>query len=192
MANQLYADVSGCSGLESLSVSDSHGAPTATAVIRCHSSSLDVGDSVSVDLGYTGSHRNVFSGYVKNVQRSQAPSLYEITCSNAMVRALDFFIVSSNPLAPYSRQNISAETLVSELMAMAGLGVSADGTGFTFATKGYPLEVNLTSVYDYCKFIANILAWHIWADESGTVHFENRPAYPSGDSSVATLSKTHL
>ena len=130
MANHLYASVTGCSDFESIVVSDSHSAPTSTATITCLSSSLDVGDHVTVDLGYTGSHDRVFSGYVKNVQRSQQPTKYEISCSNAMVRALDFFIVSSNPLAPFSAQNISAQALVGQLMAMAGL------TNYSGASSG--------------------------------------------------------
>lgn len=193
MANQLYASIGGCSNIVSVSVSDSYTAPTATAVIQCMGSSLDVGDSVSIDLGYSSSHQRVFAGYVKNVQRSQSPTMYEITCANAMVRAVDFFIVSDSPLTPYSRTNISAQTLIGQLMAMAGLtNYSGGSTGFTFATKGEPLEVNLTSVYDYCKFIADILAWHIYADDNGKVWFLSRPPFPDGDSSVATLSDSNL
>lgn len=193
MANQLYASVTGCSNITSVTVSDSHTAPTATAVIQCLSSSLDVGDSVSVDLGYSSSHQRVFAGYVKNVQRSQSPTMYEITCANAMVRAVDYFIVSDSPLTPYSRTNISAETLIGQLMAMAGLtNYSGGASHFTFATRGEPLEVNLTSVYDYCKFIADLLAWHIYADDNGKVWFLSRPPFPDGDSSVATLSNSNL
>lgn len=193
MANKLYASVTGCSNILAVNVSDSHSSPTASATITCETSSLDVGDAVTVDLGYTGSHQRVFSGYVKNVQRQQQPEQYEITCANAMVRAVDFFIVSSNPSEPYSRQSISAETLIGELMAMAGLTSYTSGhPGFTFATNGEPLEVNITSVYDYCKFIADLLAWSIWADDDGTVHFESRPPFPSGGSTLATLNDSNL
>jgi len=194
MADRLYESITGCSQVISVSVSDSHSAPTATAVIQCLTSSLDVGDSISIDLGTTGNHQRVFSGYVKNVQRSQSPTLYEISCANAMVRAVDYFIVSNNPLTPYSRKNIAAQTLIRELMAMAGLTNYTSGTpGFTFATKGEPLEVNLTSVYDYCKFIADIIAWHIYADDNGQVHFVSRPPFPEGgDPSVATLGNSNI
>jgi hypothetical protein len=193
MANQLYATVTGCSGIESISVSDSHTAPTATANITCMSSSLDVGDHVTVNLGYTSNHDRVFSGYVKNVQRSQSPTQYEITCANAMVRAIDFFIVSNNPLTPYSKENIKAEDLVGDLMAMAGLtNYHGDNTSFTFATAGYPVEVNLVSSYDFSKMIADLLAWHIYADNDGAVHFLDRKPYPDGDSSVATLDDSNL
>jgi hypothetical protein len=157
------------------------------------SSSLDVGSAVSVSLGYGGSNNRVFAGYVKNVQRSQSPTIYEITCANAMIRAVDFFIVSNSPLTPYSRSNIKAETLVKQLMAMAGLtNFSGSATSFTFATKGTPLEVNLTSSYDFSKMVADLLAWHIYADDNGKVWFKNRPPFPNGDPSVASFSDSGI
>lgn len=194
MADRVFMSATGCSGIDEISVSDSHGAPTASATIRCIQSSLDVGDSVSINMGYNGSGSRTFSGYVKNVQRMQSPTLYEITCANAMVRALDYFIVSNSPLTPFSRENISAQSLVGELMAMAGLtNYSGSSSGFTFATNGTPLEVNLTSVYDYSKFIADLIAWHVYADDNGKVWFKSRPPFPQGsDSSVATLSNSNL
>ena len=193
MSNQLTATATGCSGLIGITVSDSYTAPTSSAVIQCTSSSLDVGDAVSVSLGFNGSNNRVFAGYVKNVQRSQQPTLYEITCANAMIRAVDFFIVSDSPLTPYSRSSIKAETLVGQLMAMAGLtNFSGGSTSFTFATAGTPLEVNLTSVYDFCKMIADLLAWHIFADDNGKVWFKSRPPFPDGDSSVASFGSSTL
>lgn len=193
MADHLYASVTGCSNLLSVSVSDSYSTPTATATVTCMSSSLDVGDSVSISLGYNGSGNRVFAGYVKNVQRSSSPTVYEITCANAMIRAVDYFMVSNNPLTPFSRQNISAQSLVGQLMAEAGLtNYSGSSSGFTFATRGEPLEVNLVSVYDYCKMIADLLAWHVYADDNGKVWFKSRPPFPSGDSSVATLGDSNL
>lgn len=194
MAEQLHATVTGSSSLISINVSDSHGAATATATVVCRTTSLDVGDAVSINLGYTGNNQRVFSGYVKSVVRSQSPTLYEITCANVMVRAVDYFIASSNPNNPYSVQNITAEHLVRDLMAMAGLTNYTSGTShFTFATNGIPLEVNLVAAYDYSKFIADIIAWHVYADDDGKVHFVNRPPYPQGgDPSVATLSDSNL
>jgi hypothetical protein len=192
-ANKLYASVTGCSGIESVSVTDTHTAPTASATVGCQTSSLDVGDAISIDLGYTGSHSGVFTGYVKNVQRSQSPTQYEITCANSMVRALDFFIVSDNPTRPYSVSNISAEALVGNLMGMAGLSDYSGSTShFIFATKGEPLEINLTSVYDFSKMIADLLAWSVYANTDGTIIFDDRKPYPNGDSSVATLSDSNL
>ena len=193
MADRLYASVTGCSNIYTVQVSDSHTSPTATATITCGSTSLDVGDDVNINLGYTGSHGDVFYGYVKNVVRLQSPTRYEISCANAMIRAVDFFIVSTNPETPYEAENISAEDLVGDLMELAGLtSYNGGNTGFTFATNGVPLEVNLVSAYDYCKMIADIVAWHIYADINGTIHFADRPPFPDGGASAATLSNTNL
>lgn len=193
MTDKLAASATGCSNILSVGVSDSHTAPTASATVSCLNCSLDVGSHINIDLGYTSGMNRVFSGYVKNIQRSQSPTLYEVTCANAMVRAVDFFIVSDNPSNPYSRENITAEDLIGELMAMAGLtSYSGDTSHFTFATRGTPLEVNLASVYDYSKFIADIIAWSIWADNNGTVHFESRPPFPDGGGTTASLSDSNL
>jgi hypothetical protein len=193
MSNMLAATVTGCSELLSVNVSDSHGAATSTATIRCLSCGLDVGDSISVSLGYSGNTEEVFTGYVKMVTRSQQPTVYEITAANVLVRAVDYFIASTNPDQPFSRSKISAEALIGELMAMAGItNYSGQSTGFTFATKGEPVEVNLTSVYDFSKFIADTLAWHLYADVGGTVRFEDRPPYPDGGGSVASLDGTNM
>jgi len=193
MSNQLYATATRCSQIQSISVSDSHSAPTSSATVVCLASSLDVGDNITINLGYSSSHDRVFSGYVKQVTRSQSPTQYEISCANAMVRAVDYFIVSNNPLTPYSKQNISAEDLVGDLMAMAGLtNYSGSGSSFTFATDGYPVEVNLVSSYDFSKMVADLLAWAIYADNDGKVHFTDRKPYPNGDSSVATIGDDEL
>ena len=193
MANQLYASVTGCSSIYNISVSDNHTAPTSQATIQCDGTSLGIGDHVTIDLGYSGNHNRVFSGYVKNITQQQAPTKYEITCANAMIRAVDYFLVSTNPDTPFTRENITAEDLIGDLMAECGL-TNYDGgsTGFTFQTNGEPLEVNLTSIYDYCKFIANIVAWHIYADDDGVIHFADRPPFPQGsDGTVATLSQSN-
>lgn len=193
MTEHLYVSINGCSDILAVSVTDSHSAPTATASITCLSSSLDVGDSVTINLGYNSNNNRVFSGYVKSVQRSQSPTQYEISCANAMIRAVDFFIVSDNPLSPYSKEHITAEDLVEDLMGLAGLSnYDGDTSHFTFATNGEPLEVNLASTYDFCKMVADLLAWAIYADDDGKVHFTDRKPYPNGDSSVATLNDTNL
>lgn len=193
MAKRLAASVTGCSGLISINVSDSYNAPTSSAVITCSNTSLDVGDSVDVFLGYSTGTSRVFSGYVKNVTLGEAPNKYEITCANAMIRAVDYFIVSTNPETPYSKENIAAEVLVGDLMAMAGLTSYAGASpGFTFATLGTPLEVNLASAYDFSKMVADLIAWHLYCDINGTIHFLNRLPFPDGDASVATYGDGEL
>jgi len=106
---------------------------------------------------------------------------------DTLKRAMDYFVVSSNPETPFSRSNISAESLIGALLSLAGINnYVGDATSFVLATIN-PVEVNLTSVYDYCKFLADLLAWHLYADLSGQVHFENRKPYiVGGDTSSYT------
>ena len=194
MTSKLYAEIIGCSNISSISVTDSHSASTSTATVQCETTSLDVGNPISIDLGTVSQHSEVFSGYIKNVQRTESPDQYEISCAGAMIRAVDYFIASDNPDSPYKKTNITAEDVISDLMAMAGLTDYVGGTSyFTFATKGEGLEVNLVSSYDYSKFIADLIAWHVYADNSGTVHFLKRDPFPMvGDVSTATMVNSNI
>jgi hypothetical protein len=160
-------------------------------------SGIDVGSAITIYLGYSdlATQNKVFSGYVKNVVKSQSPTIYEITCANAMVRAVDYFIASSDPDSPYSKKNITAEDVVKDLMAMAGLtNYDGDTSYFTFATTDTGIiEVNLVSSYDYSKFIADLIAWHVYADINGRVHFLKRDPFPQvGDVSSLTLDNSNL
>lgn len=189
MADTLYASVTNTSNILSVTVSTSHTAQSAIAVIEAVSTSLDIGDSVTVNLGYVGDHGKVFQGYVKNLEYKEEAKSYIITASDVLVRAMDYFIASSSPDDPFTRQNISAEHLVQDILALAGLtNYDSDATSFTFAIHN-PLEVNLTSSYDYCRFIADLIAWHLYADTNGQVHFVNRKPFPNGDSSIGTINK---
>jgi hypothetical protein len=179
----------GTSGITSISVTGSHGMQTATTTIEATTSSLDVGDAVSVSIGYEegNDYGTVFNGYVSSVSKSESNLKYTINALDTLKRAMDYFIVSSNPETPFSRSNISAETLVGELLAMAGLtNYHGDTTNFVLATLN-PVEVNLTSAYDYCKFLADLLAWHLHAEVNGQVHFTDRKPYVDGDSSYKTI-----
>lgn len=192
-ATLLDASVTNSSDIISISVSDSHTAATATAQVEAVSTSLDVGSSVTVRLGYSGDTPIALTGYVKAIERKVPEDTYNILISNTMIRAVDYFIASSSPDNPFKRSNISAENLVRDIMQLAGLtSFSADATSFTFAVYN-PVEVNLTSSYDYGHFIASILAYNLYADNSGTIQFRNRRPYPmGGDSSVYTVDESNI
>ena len=177
------------SNIQSINVVGSHGMQNATATIEATTTSLNLGDSVTIDLGYSDGHSIVFTGLVKSVQKSEQPIQYTITVIDTLIRAMDYFIVSSNPESPFTRQNISAETLVGEVLALSGLtNYDGDTTYFTLAINS-PLEVNLTSAYDYCSFIAGLVAWHLYADINGKVWFIDRKPYiMGGDSSYKTIT----
>jgi hypothetical protein len=179
MVYSLYGNVTGMSNLFSVEVNSSHSASTATAIITCGNISVDIGDEISVDIGSMDNHQEIFTGYVKQVERKIPDDVYIITAKDKMVRALDYYFASSNPESPFSRSNILAEDLVQDVLAVAGLtSFTADNTFFTFATGEVNAEVNLVSAYDYANGIADLLAYGLWCDINGTVHFENRKPYP--------------
>lgn len=199
---KLYANIAGVTSPISINISSSHSSSVSTAQVECLSTSLTVGDSIDIDMGFTDNHDQIFTGYVKNVNRKVPTNNWTITASDVLVRAIDFFVVSTNPDDKFSRHNIKAEDLVRDVLALAGLtDYSYTPTQFTFAvTEGVNAEVHLVSSYDYCKTIADLLAWHLYADQDGTIHFINRKPYvmdgTSGqpgdiaDSSLKTIDDT--
>lgn len=173
----LYASVTGTTNPLNISVSTNHNSAVSTAVVEATSTNLGIGDSIIIYLGYTGNYAKVFTGYVKQIERSVPNNTYIITAQDVLVRAVDFFIVSENPDEPFKRSNISAEDLITDVLELAGItSVNASPTNFVFATAT-ELEVNLVSAYDYCKYIADFLTYHLYADENGTVRFLNRKPY---------------
>lgn len=191
MAEILSASISGISGIEAITVTDSHTAATANALVVAKTCTLGIGDPATVVMGYVGDTFTALTGYVKNIELKEPNLVYNITISNVMIRAVDYFIAASDPEDPFSRQNISAEDLVEDLMNLAGLtSFASDASSFTFAIST-PVEVNLTSVYDYCRFLGDIIAFNLYADNTGTVQFRNRRPYPvPADTSVYTITNS--
>lgn len=189
MPNNVSITATGCSDITHATTTDSHSSQIATATIDCLSSTLNLGDFIELKMGYVGNLQTVFTGYVKIIEKKEPPLTLSITASNVLVRAMDFFIASANPDTPFSRKNIKAEDLVGELMGLAGISsYIGENTSFTFGINN-PVEVNLTSSYDYSRFIADILAYSLYADIGGTVHFARRFPYPvGGDTSIGTIT----
>lgn len=197
---ELFAEITGCSNILSVNINESHASSTAIATFSCINTNLDIGDEISVYLGYVGDYSTVFSGYVKLIERKVPDNIYTITAYDKMIRALDYFIASSNPDSPFTRSNIAAEDLIADVLSLAGLtNFDFDPSLFTLAI-GVPAEVNLVSAYDYSKSVADYVAWNLWADRNGTIHFHNRKPYPMdgtsrqpgdyGDESAATILTT--
>lgn len=188
----LSASVTGTSGLQSISVTDSHVAPTSTAIIVAENTTLSIGDSITIYLGYIGDTFRAFTGYVKQLEVKEPETYYTITAANVLIRAVDYFIASSTPDNPYKWSNITAEHLVEEIIGLSGLtSFASDSSSFTFAVHN-PVEVNLTPAYDYARFLGDIIAFNLYADNDGTVQFRNRRPYPvGGDSSVYTITNSN-
>lgn len=177
MYKRLYYTATGCTNILQISVSTSHEMSTATAIITTESTTLTLGDSVTIDLGYSDNHKEIFTGHVKQIERQVPENTYSIMLNDVMIRAIDYFIASSSPANPREFRNVTAESLVQQLMALPGLtNYTYDATYFTFGITS-SFEVNLVSVFDFCRMIADVLTWNLWADNNGQIHFENRKPY---------------
>lgn len=170
--------VTNTSNIINATVSESHSASCATATIEAETSSVSIGDLIYVTMGdLDTSTGTVFMGYVKQIDRTTPESLVTITANDSLIRAIEYFIAPLNPDAPYTRSRVQAEDLVEDLLAMAGLtNYSAQTSYFMLAATG-SLEIKLTSVYDYCKSVADLLTWQIWCDRNGTINFKNRKPF---------------
>jgi len=168
----------------SCNVTQSHESSTAIASINCAGASIDVGDTISISMGYVGGpYDRVFRGLVKMKEKSTPEGLYNITAHDVMTRAVDFFIVSSDPNDPIQLWNVTAEYVVEYVMNLAGLhSFTSDPTYFTLGIES-PVEINLVTSYDYGRMISDLVAFNIWADADGVVHMENRKPYPMDGSS---------
>lgn len=187
--SQLHGTATNCSQITSMTVSESHNTPSASLIINTKNTSLEMGNAISATLGYDGNSPSIFSGWIKQIELSIPDDTYVITCNDEMIKAMDFFIASNTPDTCYKARNISAEDLVEDLLGMAQINSYIhDTTYFSFGITR-DVEVNLISAFDMSKTIADILAYAVWCDYSGTAHFQDRRPYVMGsDTPVKTLS----
>jgi hypothetical protein len=148
-----------------------------------------MGSAVTAYLGYDDNKPKIFTGWVKQVEQTVPDNTFVISCSDEMIKALDFFIASNTPDTCYKARNIAAEDLVEALLNMAQItNYVHDTTYFSFGITR-DVEVNLLSAYDMCKTVADILAYSLWCDIDGVAHFQDRRPYVmGGDSPVKSLS----
>lgn len=175
----LYYSITGVQAgdLLSLNVSHSHTSSTALANFEVKTLRHSIGDHIDISMGYTDNHHQVFTGYVKSIERNIPDNTWIINANDDLIKAVDFFIVSSNPNDPLTYQNISGESLIDNVLALAGLSsVDSDPTSFTFGVSN-AFEINQISSFDFCRSVADLLAWVLWCDENGTVHFKNRKPF---------------
>ncbi len=168
----------------SIEVYESYKSPSARAtIVTDDPGSLDLGDEITIDLGFDSSNGKVFEGFIQNINTERLPGQYIIEAQDVLIKATEHLIVSTDLNNPFRRWNISAEDLVEDLLNEAGItDYSADATTFTFATGEVPVEFQLTFAWDAIQMVANVVAWHAWADTSGTVHFEDIDPVPGSSS----------
>lgn len=182
----LYASISGVTGILNIDLIEGFKSFTRTCTIECDSTTLSLGDSISVDMGYADDHDVVFTGVVKKVNKSRPTGTTKITCFDELVKSTDYFMVSEDPEVPFTRTNIDARDLVEDLLNEASItSFVADPVSFIFTEPTF----NLVSVADAINQINGIIAWHIWCDEDGIVRYaDRRPYVMGGDTPSATFT----
>lgn len=188
MENITYSITGGVEA-ESIEIVEGYNQPTDRCVIITDDyGGLSLGDTIEVSIGFDSSNGKVFEGIISNISSERLPGKHTIEAENILVRATEHMIVSTDLDNPFQRWNITAEDLVEDLLNEAGITDYAGGvTGFTFATGEIPVEFQLTFAWDAIQQVANVVAWHIYADQNGQVHFEDIDPAPSG-SPVATYT----
>lgn len=171
-----------------LTYANSFRVPISKVSFETDTASIDwLGKDVTASLTNEGDVRQIFSGYVNDVNFTRFPDVYEVSCGNILTRARNHWIVSNALDEYWERSNISAADLVRDLLAEAGItNYSGEALAFTFGTK-HNVEFNLLSIMDAIDQINNILATTIYMD-GATVKWGQIFPVPEGAASL-TLDK---
>ena len=148
-----------------------------------------MGDTIQISLGYVSGAGRVFTGYIKEINSERLPGQYIINASDVLSRAAEHMIVSEDPEDTFKRYNISMEDLVEDLLDEAGItNYVGDESHFTLATGSEPAEFQLVFAMDAINQVAEIIAWHCWADHDGVVHFADLKPVPAASSSATYIT----
>jgi hypothetical protein len=171
----------GAGDLESVNITDAYNSPSTGCVLSVYDTTLDLGDTVTAELGYGGSNTKVFTGYVQALERSIPNHIITITCEDVLTRAVNYFIAADDPQNPLTYSNISSQDYIESVLALAGITNFEANVPLTFTWgTDAPAEVNLISAWQAADEMANMLAWHIYADRNGKVWFTDRRPYDQG------------
>lgn len=194
MAKQLTYSITGVSAgdLINAAINESYNTPCRGAVLAVEDTTLELGDTITINVGYDDSNTKVFYGYVEGIERSTPTHEITITCQDILTKAVNFFIASDDPEEPIEYSNIKSEDYVENILALAEITVfEADvPQEFIWATD-LPAEVNLLTAWSAANEMAQMLAWHIHADRDGKTWFtDRRPYIQGGDSADFTWDET--
>lgn len=194
-AKKLYADITGCSGVQSVSVESGYSTITATATVECTTTTLSLGDAISIDMGYADAHQNVFEGYVKKVVVSNPEGVYSITAQDVLIRAVDYFLVSDDPESPLTFHSTGDREVVDGLLGECGLSLTSGAVSpvFTLGTNEDGAKFNLQSVAESIQWMCSITGRVCYA-ESGLIYYVDRKPWVLGDDMLTGdwLSGTHI
>lgn len=187
----LYASISGMTGILRVDLAESYSQAAALAVVECTGHSLAVGDTVaSIDFGWADDH-GVFitNGIVKKITYNRPQNTYTLQVHDRLSLAVDYYMASDDPNSPFTVLNTEASVLVGQLLAQAGLtSYSGDATPFTFAPNS-PSSINLISAWDAIENICRITGMIAYMQSDGTVRYTTRKPYlVGGDASGYALA----
>jgi hypothetical protein len=188
MNRTLYASVTGCSDLLSIQTEAGYSMLSANAVVECATSTLSMGDAISIDLGYDDDHSAIFSGFVKKINRTTPDGVIQITANDVLVRAVDNFLAADDPENPLTYHSIDDRDLVNSLLGECGLSLSSGGVSptFTFGTNEDGAKFNLQSVAEAIQFVCNVTGRLCWAVGSSIYYEDRKPYKVAGDTVIGT------
>lgn len=177
---EIGGDHADMGGVESLEVTSAYKQPCARFTMQVEGvGSFGLNDNITITVGLDNDTSEIFDGYIDSITTTRRPGIYEIIGRDILKRAIEHWIVTTDLENPWSRSNISAESLVGALLNEAGItAYSGDVSNFTFGVSN-PAEFQLVSVWDSIERICNIIAWRCYA-EAGTAYFKNLQPIPVG------------
>lgn len=177
----MYATVSGCTGIREIVLRDSTSQCATAVEVTCVSHTLNIGDFVTVDMGYADEHTAVITdGVVKKITQRRPENYYVIYIYDKLVLTNDFFIAASDPDTKLSYTQVSPEDIIQDLLSRAGVSYGTyytDATGFLCGIVGNPLELNCVTAWSVIENFNRITTWMTWCDLFGDIHFQNRKPY---------------
>jgi hypothetical protein len=186
----LFCSVTNCTGVLNVETEGSYGAITASATIECTGTSLVIGDSISIDMGYVGNHRTLFSGFVKKIKRDKPTQTITITANDLLVRAVDCFLAARDPENPLTYHSIKDRDLVNDLLGQCGLSLSSGAVSptFTYGTNPDGAKFNLQSVADAINSVCAITGRICYADGGLIYYVDRKPYIVAGDTATTFFS----
>ncbi len=189
---QLTYSITGVSAgdLDNLTIREQYNSPVASAVLEVADTTLGLGDAITINIGYDGSNTKVFQGYVSQINRNIPKHLISIVCEDVLARAANFFIAADDPENPLTFSNVTSEYYVENVLKQAwyndtgNFNFEADVPLTYYWATDLPAEVNLVSAWQGANELAQLLAWHIYADRNGKIWFVDRKPYVMGGDSA--------
>lgn len=181
-STDLYCTVTGTAGnVISVTIDQSYSQISTIATVECDGTTLNLGDVISIDMGYDSNHAVLFSGYVKKIEYERPAFVTRITANDTLVRAVDYFLASDNPDDPLKFDHISSLNLIKGLLAACGItNVVGSEPGFTWGTSSEGAKFNLQTVADAVQFVCSVVGYTLYDDGTGQIHFVQRWPYATG------------